>query len=220
MSNSPSPALHQLTLPGDAPHCVDSPLKLTLSPATQTMRRGTYCHARNTRAPLSVTLPNDFRLPTCLRIRINLITTEMTLTHRLTCIEHLDRRKSGGGTGIVRVSQYSFVVGGDVPAQPPPANIPTEFALILRDGQNRVLDASFDLPSVSRLVEIMAHSPSLGWAGVPAAMTRTIVHVGITFDQDTTALWAILITMPPGMQQCPERDGVKRNGAERDDICS
>ncbi|CAD7947927.1 unnamed protein product [Amoebophrya sp. A25] len=95
---------------------------------------------------------------------------------------------------------YSFIIGGDVPAQAPPAGQTQFFSLVIKDNRGMVLDAAYDIPAVNPLQEIPASSVNLRWQGAPARLRTTVVTIGITLDRATREIEAFLITFPPGLK--------------------
>mmetsp|Transcript_863 Transcript_863/g.1807 ORF Transcript_863/g.1807 Transcript_863/m.1807 type:complete len:3591 (+) Transcript_863:462-11234(+) len=95
---------------------------------------------------------------------------------------------------------YSFIIGGDVPAQAPPAGQTQYFSLVIKDNIGNVLDAAYDIPAVNPLQEIPAVRAHLSWMGAPARLRTTVVNIGITFDQTARNIEGFLITFPPGLR--------------------
>ncbi|CAD7925059.1 unnamed protein product [Amoebophrya sp. A120] len=95
---------------------------------------------------------------------------------------------------------YSFMIGGDVPAQTPPVGQTQYFSLVIKDNLGKVLDAAYDIPAVNPLQEIPAVRAHLTWQGAPARLRTVVVTIGITFDMAARNVEGFLITFPPGLR--------------------
>merc|ERR1719181_404913 len=75
--------------------------------------------------------------------------------------------------------QYSFAVAVDLPAT---KSIPNNFNIIIRDRDNRVVDAAYSLPGVE-LFPVPVVSPTLSWSRAEPGQ-NSVITVGITFTRD------------------------------------
>jgi len=86
---------------------------------------------------------------------------------------------------------YSFAVAVDLPAQKP---TPNNFNIIIRDRDNRVVDAAYSLPGVD-LLPAPVSSPTLSWSRAEPGQ-NSIITVSITFTSDYNLVKALLISFP------------------------
>lgn len=87
--------------------------------------------------------------------------------------------------------EYSFAVAVDLPAQKP---TPNNFNIIIRDRDNRVVDAAYSLAGVE-LVAAPVMSPTLSWSRAEPGQ-NSIITIGITFKKDYNQVKALLISFP------------------------
>eukprot|EP00392_Amoebophrya_sp_AT5.2_P003492 g3497.t1 len=99
----------------------------------------------------------------------------------------------------MRAGKYSFIIGGDVPAQDAQAGVTQEFALIVESAFGDVLDATYRIPARNPLMPTRASGATLNWGGVPRPGRRQLVHVGLDYDEDMTGIEAVLVTLPLGV---------------------
>jgi hypothetical protein len=98
-------------------------------------------------------------------------------------------------TEIAPAAKYSFIIGADIPYETPDPNF---FNIIIRNKQNQVIDAAYQLLGQT-LQNIPVKLPTLNWQGAPVQGKRTYVHVGLTFARVTPFVKSILFTLPKGL---------------------
>jgi hypothetical protein len=87
--------------------------------------------------------------------------------------------------------EYSFAVAVDLPAT---KSIPNNFNIIIRDRDNRVVDAAYSLAGVD-LFPVPVLSPTISWSRAEPGQ-NSIITIGITFSSDYNQVKALLITFP------------------------
>jgi hypothetical protein len=86
---------------------------------------------------------------------------------------------------------YAFGIFADMPPETP---APNNFNLIIRDREGNVVDAMYGIPG-KNIVPLKVGTPTLSWARSEAGQP-SLITVGITFEQDTEMVKALLITFP------------------------
>lgn len=94
-------------------------------------------------------------------------------------------------TQPLAVGTYAFAVACDMPPETPEANT---FNIIIRDQDNNVMDAAYQMPGQT-IKQIDVSNPTLAWSRADPGQ-HSIITVGITFDEDTTGVKAVLIKLP------------------------
>jgi len=105
-------------------------------------------------------------------------------------------------TQTLSAGEYAFAIAADLPAETPVGNT---FNLIVSDLDGNVVDAAYAIPgqpiiaisSDSAATEAWVDSPTLSWTASEAGQTSTVT-IGLTFNGETNALMALLITAPVG----------------------
>jgi len=92
--------------------------------------------------------------------------------------------------------EYSFAVAVDLPAQ---KSTPNNFNIIIRDRDNRVVDAAYALPGVD-LFLVPVTSPTLSWSRAEPGQ-NSVITIGITFTSDYNQVKALLVTFPKKFSQ-------------------
>jgi len=87
--------------------------------------------------------------------------------------------------------EYAFGVAVDLPPQKPS---PNSFNIIIRDRDNNVVDAAYELGGVD-IIPLPVTSPTLSWTRAEPAQPSRIT-IGITFTMDTNLIKALLIKFP------------------------
>jgi hypothetical protein len=87
--------------------------------------------------------------------------------------------------------EYAFGIAADMPPETPD---PNTFNLIIRDREGSVVDASYGEEG-KKIVPLKVGLPTLSWARSEAGQP-SLITVGVTFEQDTDKIKALLITFP------------------------
>eukprot|EP00930_Biecheleria_cincta_P092360 TRINITY_DN8222_c0_g6_i1.p1 TRINITY_DN8222_c0_g6~~TRINITY_DN8222_c0_g6_i1.p1 ORF type:complete len:3282 (-),score=484.47 TRINITY_DN8222_c0_g6_i1:314-10159(-) len=91
----------------------------------------------------------------------------------------------------LRGGRYSFALALNLPPETPAKN---SFNIIIRDQDNNVVDAVYDLPGME-IQNIGVSTPFLTWSKSDPGQTTTI-EIGLTFTRDTLNVKAILLALP------------------------
>jgi len=99
-------------------------------------------------------------------------------------------------TTTLTAGEYSFAVAVDLPAV---KSTPNNFNVIIRDRDNRVVDAKYAMPGVD-LFMVPAELPTLSWSRAEPGQ-NSIITMGLTFSKDYNKVKAVLITFPKKFSQ-------------------
>lgn len=95
-------------------------------------------------------------------------------------------------TRTLQVGEYAFGVAVDLPPETPEVNT---FDIIIKNQENQVVDAAFGIPGQNIDPNLQVSNPTLSWSRSQPGV-QTLITFGLTFNQPTTRLKAVLLNFP------------------------
>jgi len=114
------------------------------------------------------------------------------------------------GATTMRMGDYAFGIAIDIPPGQPLTNT---FNIIVRDTDNRVVDAAYGLmgQTIVPLTSISVAAPTLSWSRPPVIGQVVVISFGLDFLQPCDKLKALLFIFPPNFIHQVVRAGDVQN---------